>query len=72
MSLEERDFYTVQEVASRLSFKSDETVRRMIKRGELKAYQLGRQWRIPADEYERVKSELLIEVEPKGGGDGVS
>ncbi len=42
--MEER-FYTVQEVAEKLSV-HEETVRRWIKSGKLKAERFGRAWRI--------------------------
>lgn len=41
----QRDFYTIYEVAELLGF-HHQTVRRMIKAGELPAKQFGRVWRI--------------------------
>lgn len=33
---------------------SDPTVRRLIRSGEIRAVRVGRQWLIPADEYDRL------------------
>lgn len=41
-------FLTTREVAARLRF-SPETIRDMIRRGELHAVRWGRQWRVPED-----------------------
>lgn len=47
---------TPREVAESLSV-SEFTVYRLIQSGRIKAIKAGRQWRIPADEAERVKRE---------------
>ena len=44
-----RDFYTIYEVADLMGF-HHQTVRRMIKAGELPAKQFGRIWRIRKDD----------------------
>lgn len=45
----ERGFYTIDEVALLLKFHPN-TVRTMIKRGELEGKKIGRQWRIKSEE----------------------
>jgi excisionase family DNA binding protein len=44
-ALEERSFYTIYEVADLLGFHHN-TIRRMIKSGELPARKFGKEWRI--------------------------
>ncbi|WP_027182134.1 helix-turn-helix domain-containing protein [Oleidesulfovibrio alaskensis] len=58
MSEAKCDFYTVQEVRRRLSWKSAETVRRGIKAGRIQAAKVGGQYRIPRTEYERIAREM--------------
>lgn len=44
------DYYTIYELADILKVHHN-TIRRAIKRGELKAIQLGREWRIKKDDF---------------------
>jgi len=48
----EIEIYTIPEVAKRLRI-NQTTVSRLIHRGELKAYKIGRIYRIPKDEVDR-------------------
>lgn len=48
----DRDFYTIYEVAEKLGFHHN-TVRRMIKNGELPAKKYGNTWRIRVDDLQR-------------------
>jgi excisionase family DNA binding protein len=50
------ELLTIPEAAARLKVHSN-TVRRLIKAGELKASKVGRQWRIQASELERLTSQ---------------
>ena len=48
----ERDFYTLHEVADLLGFHYN-TIRRMVKNGELPAVKLGKAWRVRKLDLER-------------------
>ncbi len=51
--IDKRGFYTIDEVAALLKFHPN-TVRRMIRTGELNAKKIGRLWRIKGEDLERV------------------
>mgnify|MGYP003497870084 len=53
--VEERGFYTIYEVAALLKFHHN-TVRKMIKEGELQAKKIGKEWRIKGADLDRLTS----------------
>lgn len=53
--IESRGFYTIYEVAALLKFHPN-TIRLMIKRGELNGVKLGRDWRIKGEDLEKFTS----------------
>lgn len=52
MRTSQNPLLNIRETANYLNV-SDKTIRRWIKTGQLRAHQLGRQWRIAPDEIER-------------------
>lgn len=64
----DRSFFTIYEVAEMLNFHHN-TVRRMIKTGELPAKKYGREWRIRVDDLQRFTAPQNTESEePTRGG----
>lgn len=53
---EEHQVFSIQEVADKLRV-SDDTVRRMISRGDLPAFRMGWKWRIKKEVLERLMQE---------------
>jgi excisionase family DNA binding protein len=51
-------FLTIPEAAKELKV-HDNTIRNLIKRGDLKAIQAGRQWRIDSDELKKVSGKKI-------------
>jgi excisionase family DNA binding protein len=51
--MSEEQVYSIEEAAQLLRVSID-TIRRMIKRGQIEAHQVGRQWRIPKREVDRL------------------
>ncbi|MHA1330914.1 MAG: helix-turn-helix domain-containing protein [Candidatus Hodarchaeales archaeon] len=51
-----KEFYTLNDIAELLGL-NWRTVQRYVKDGRIKAIKVGRQWRIPAEEYARIKKE---------------
>lgn len=51
--IEERGFYTINEVATLLKF-HHQTVRKMIREGELQAKKIGKEWRIKGADLDRL------------------
>jgi len=50
------DYLTVEEVATELRYSTD-TVKRMLRRGDMPGYKLGSEWRIDKAEYEEWKKQ---------------
>lgn len=48
------EYLTIEEVAKNLKV-DHKTIRRSIKAGKIKAFQVGNRWRIPADQFEATK-----------------
>ncbi|WP_445184581.1 helix-turn-helix domain-containing protein [Pseudonocardia sp. Cha107L01] len=51
-----RNAYSAAELAELIGV-SDETIRRWIKNGDIKAFRIGRTVRIPAEELERIRTQ---------------
>lgn len=58
MELQERRYWSPIELASVLRV-SPETVRRALRHGTISGIRVGRQWRIPDDEYRRLLQQGL-------------
>ena len=58
----EGQFHTVEEVAERLQV-SDQTVRRWVKSGKLKAYKPGREWRVKPSDLETFLESRTVQPE---------
>ena len=56
------DFYSVVEVAQKLGVEYI-TVLRMIKRGQIKAYKIGKQYKINIDDYDKFIKDAVLKVE---------
>lgn len=54
--MEKNEYYTPNELASTLRV-SRQAIYKWIKKGRIRAVRVGEDWRIPAEEYERVKEE---------------
>jgi excisionase family DNA binding protein len=59
----ERDFITTTEAAQRLGI-TRQTLSAYLRQGKLRGVKLGKEWRIPRSEFER----LLAAPEVEGGG----
>ncbi len=57
------EFYTVKEIAGRLKVR-DVTVIDWIKKGQLKAYKFGREYRIKKEDYERFVEQHRADKKP--------
>lgn len=60
--MEEVKFYTVDTLAERLAV-SERTIRRMIKRGQVRAYQFGSALRIAPDDVEKFLQSVALPIE---------
>ena len=54
----DKEFYSIEDIANLFGI-SWRTVQRYIKDGKIKAIKIGRQWRIPKDEFYRLQKEGL-------------
>lgn len=59
MTAEQKDFYTAQELADKLRV-NVMTIYRYIKAGKLKAYKIGKEFRIDQSEFERFLNQSVV------------
>jgi excisionase family DNA binding protein len=64
---QEPEFLKVEEVATRLKVQ-ERTVRDWILRGELRAYKIGKEWRIRRDHFDEAMEARLVTGEPTQAG----
>jgi excisionase family DNA binding protein len=64
---QEPEFLKVEEVAARLKVQ-ERTVRDWILRGELRAYKIGKEWRIRRDHFDEAMEARLVAGEPTQAG----
>jgi len=61
--MEKRRFIKVEDIATELDV-SEGTVRTWIREGKIRAGKVGRDWRIPIEEYERFLQEYFYKDKP--------
>jgi excisionase family DNA binding protein len=64
---QEPEYLKVDEVAARLKVQ-ERTVRDWILRGELRAYKIGKEWRIRRDHFDEAMEARLVSPEPTATG----